>query len=378
AKRIGATDASGNFRAPVEAKRYAIRVEKPGYQIVTPQTITVPKGGQQQVNFKLIPAEATLAMRGAPPGAAIKIDSRPAGTAANDGSFTLKLPPGDHTIEISKDQFQARTIRRTFDPGQTVTFDRNEVNLTAIPKVDPQAAVAQEWEKLKNSRDIAQLEDFSRRHRGTPLARNADDRLTELRWDAVDKKNAAALRDYAAKNPNSPHARNAADLIARLDWDALDKNNLKALQDYRQRYPQGDNAARATREIERLEQKAAADRKQADDRAKADAIKGERDTVLQALTRFTAAIARKDTAGMAAVFPGSDRTFRDTFSNKNLTFSMTLTPIGDPEIAGDSATVTCDRQTKTIDRGKDLGGQTQRIRVALARRGGIWIIQSMK
>jgi eukaryotic-like serine/threonine-protein kinase len=377
-RRIGATDASGNFRAPVESKRYTVRVEKPGYEPVAPQTIAVPKDGQQTVSFKLVVMEATLALRGATPGALVKIDSRPAGTVGQDGSFNSRLAPGDHTIELSKDQFQARTIRRTFDPGQTVTFDRNEVNLTAIPKVDPQAAVAQEWEKLKGSRDIGQLEDFMRRNRGNPLARNAEERVTELRWEAVDKKNIAALRDYAAKNPNSPYARTAADSVARLEWDALDKNNLKALQEFRQRYPQGEVAARATREMERLEQKAAADRKLAEDKAKADALKGERDAVLQTLSRFTSAIGRKDAAGMAAIYPGSDRQWKDTFANKNFTVTMTLTPVGDPAINGDTASVTCDQQTKTVDRGRDLGGATRRVLVTLAKRGGNWIIQGMK
>ncbi|MFN7939731.1 MAG: carboxypeptidase regulatory-like domain-containing protein [Bryobacteraceae bacterium] len=358
-KKAGTTDASGDFKAPLEAKRYALRVEKQGYQPAPPQVVTVPKGAQQQVRFALTAIEATLALRGGTAGAQIKIDGRPVGTLGQDGSFNGRLTPGEHSIEITKDQFQARSIRRTFDPGQTVTLDRNDINLTAIPKADPQAAIAQEWDKLKSSKDIGQLEDFVRRHQANPLARNAETRVTELRWEA------------------------------------LDKNNLKALQDFRQRHPQGEYASRATREIERLEKaasdrkqledrKAAEDRKLAEDRAKAEglktaALKAERDAVLQALTRFTTAIGKKDTAGMSTVFPGSERQWKDTFANKNFVVTMTLTPVGDPEISGDSASVTCDRQTKTVDRGREVGGAgTQRIRVTLAKRGGAWVIQSMK
>ncbi|MBS1827009.1 MAG: protein kinase [Acidobacteria bacterium] len=358
-RKAGATDSSGEFKAPLEAKRYAVRVEKPGYQPAAPQNVTVPKGGQQQVRFALTAMEATLTLRGGTAGAQVKIDGRPSGTLGQDGSFTGRLTPGEHSIEITKDQFQARTIRRTFDPGQSVTLDRNDINLTAIPKADPQAAIAQEWDKLKSSRDIGQLEDFTRKHKGNPLARNAEDRITELRWES------------------------------------LDKNNLKALQEFRQRHPQGEFANRATREIERLE-KAASDRKQADDRkaaeerklaedrakaegAKIAALKADRDGVLQALNKFTTAIGKKDSAGMSSVFPGSERQWKDTFANKNFVVTMTLTPVGDPEINGDNASITCDRQTKTVDRGREVGGAgTQRIRVTLAKRAGTWVIQSMK
>jgi hypothetical protein len=355
-KRVGATDGSGNLRVPLVAKQYAVRVEKPGYQGAAEQRVSVAKDAQQQVSFRLTAQPATLTLRGATAGAQVKVGGRVLGTVGGDGSFTTNVTPGDATIELSKDQFQPRSIARRFEPGKTVTVDRNESTLTAIPKVDPNAAVAQEWERVKNSRDVAQLEDFLKRNRNTPFAKNAEERLGGLRWDAVDKKSIASLRDFAGKNPTSPYAKSAEEMAMRLQLDA---------------------AARTAKENEQREQKALADRKLADDRAKADRMKTERAAILQTLARFTGAISQKNLKEMSEVYPSVPvKNWRDSFAMGSVT--LTLKPLADPEISENGASVACERSQVIDLKGKAQSFPSQRVRVNLARKGDSWIIQSIQ
>jgi hypothetical protein len=379
-KRVGQTDGSGSLQLPLEAKQYSVKVEKQGYQAAPAQSVTIRKDAQQQVAFRLAPMEATVGMRGATAGAQVKIDSRVVGTVGSDGTFSTRVSPGDHSIELSKDQFQARSFNRRVEPGQNMVLESGEVTLTAVPKADPNAAVAQEWERLKNSRDIAQLEGFQQRNRASQYGKLAEDRAGELRWEAVDKRNPSALRDYAGRYGNSPYARTAADTAARLEWDAVDKNNVKALQDFRQKAGQSEYAARATREIERLEQALKAqEQKQNADRANAERVKVEREAIVGALGKYTAAFGKKDVRAMTAIYPDAPvAQWRQSFSVGGTTFAMTLRPLGDPEISGDNATLRCEQAVKITARGQEGGRAPRPVKVTLNKRDGNWMIQSIE
>jgi serine/threonine-protein kinase len=325
--------------------------------------------GAVPANAKI--SSATLTIRGGLAGTQIRIGSSVIGTVDSGGNLTASVPPGDQTLELSKDQFQSRKLVRRFSLGKSVALIPGDVVLTAV--IDPQAAIAQEWDRLKTSKDVAQVEAFSRANRNSPLAKAADDRVHELRWEAVDKKNIAAIREYTGKYPNGPFTSAAQETVAQLEWSALDKNNVKALQEFRQRYPQGDLASRAARELDRLDQKAAAERAAIEDHQQAEK-KGDRDAVLRALGRFTASIAQKDLAGMAATYPGLPKdTWRQAFSRAR-SISMTLRPLGDPQVNGSSAIVECEQSTRTASGGQEVNSPTRKVRVSLAKNGAAWSI----
>ena len=120
--------------ANLEPKEYAVRVSKSGFQDPPEQRIRVRKGQQGRLVFGLLPVPhlASLAIQGGPVGASVLIDQSSAGTIANDGSLTLSsITPGDHVIEIRKNHFKPRQIKKTFAAGAPVTLAASDTALEA-------------------------------------------------------------------------------------------------------------------------------------------------------------------------------------------------------------------------------------------------------
>ena len=100
-----------------------VRVAKDGFEVAPPQTAEVKKGSEIRLEFKMqpVPQVATLQIRDATPGAEVVLDQKSLGVVGDDGSFAANsVPPGDHTIDLRKDQFLPRRIQRQFVAGRTV------------------------------------------------------------------------------------------------------------------------------------------------------------------------------------------------------------------------------------------------------------------
>jgi hypothetical protein len=68
-----------------------------------------------------VPQVAILQIREATPGAEVLLDQKPLGAVGDDGTFAANsVPPGDHTIELRKDQFLPKRMQRQFVAGRTV------------------------------------------------------------------------------------------------------------------------------------------------------------------------------------------------------------------------------------------------------------------
>jgi hypothetical protein len=122
--------------ANLEPKEYLVRVEKPGFQDAPDQKIRIRKGEQGRLVFGLLPVPhlASLNIQGGPVGATVLVDQINAGTVQPDGTLTLSsITPGDHTIELRKDRFRARQIKKHFVVGTPVTLIASEVVLEAAP-----------------------------------------------------------------------------------------------------------------------------------------------------------------------------------------------------------------------------------------------------
>ena len=110
----------------------SVRVAKEGFELTPPQTAEVKKGSEVRLEFKLQPQPqvAILQIRGATPGADVLLDQKSLGSVADDGSFTANsVPPGDHMIELRKEQYLPRRIQRQFAVGQTIAFSGGDVTL---------------------------------------------------------------------------------------------------------------------------------------------------------------------------------------------------------------------------------------------------------
>jgi len=118
--------------------KVTVAVAKNGFQNEPPQVAEVAKGAEVRLEFKLkaLPQVSILQIRGATPGAEVLIDQKSVGAVGGDGSFANNnVAPGDHTIELRRDQFTPKRFQRTFRAGQTVEVSGAEIVLAAIPVV---------------------------------------------------------------------------------------------------------------------------------------------------------------------------------------------------------------------------------------------------
>ena len=122
--------------ANLEPKEYVVRVTKPGYQDAPDQKIRIRKGEQGRLVFGLLPVPhlASLSIQGGTPGATVLIDQANAGTVQPDGTLTLSsILPGDHVIELRKDRFKTKQIKKHFVVGTPVVLAASDATLDAAP-----------------------------------------------------------------------------------------------------------------------------------------------------------------------------------------------------------------------------------------------------
>jgi len=128
---------AGQLRiANLEPKDYVVRVVKPGFQDVADQHIHIRKGQQARAVFGLLPIPhlAQLIIQGGPAGATILIDQASVGTLQSDGTLHLSaVSPGDHTVEIHKDRFKPRQLKRHFVAGMPVILTAADLSLESAP-----------------------------------------------------------------------------------------------------------------------------------------------------------------------------------------------------------------------------------------------------
>jgi hypothetical protein len=113
-------------------KDYKIKVVKQGFQDSQEQTASVKKGEEARVAFKLqaIPQIAVLHITGATPGADVLIDNQSAGKIDASGALSYpNVAPGDHTVEIRREQYIPKTLSKTFRPGETLELSGDAVVL---------------------------------------------------------------------------------------------------------------------------------------------------------------------------------------------------------------------------------------------------------
>ncbi|MGA8270400.1 MAG: protein kinase [Candidatus Sulfotelmatobacter sp.] len=128
---------NGQLRIPnLDLKDYVVRVSKAGFQDLPEQKIRIRKGEQGKLIFNLqpIPHLASLTIQGGVPGSTILIDQNAAGTVQSDGSLNIAtVNPGDHVIEVRKDRFKPKQIKRHFVAGAAVSLAAGDVALEAAP-----------------------------------------------------------------------------------------------------------------------------------------------------------------------------------------------------------------------------------------------------
>jgi len=127
----------GQLRVQVLGK-VTVRVAKPGFLDEPARSVEVKKGAEVRVQFDLRaqPRFGSLQIHGAAAGTEVLIDQRSAGTVGPDGALSLSaIEPGDHTIELRREQHVSKRLQRTFHTGQTVVLAGADVALATASGV---------------------------------------------------------------------------------------------------------------------------------------------------------------------------------------------------------------------------------------------------
>jgi hypothetical protein len=114
--------------------KVTVRVAKSGFQEAPAQTVEVKKGAEVRLQFDLKPQPqfGSLEIHGAMAGTEVLVDQKNAGTVGPDGSFSLSaIQPGDHTIELRREQYLPKRLQRSIHAGQAVVLTGADVVLAA-------------------------------------------------------------------------------------------------------------------------------------------------------------------------------------------------------------------------------------------------------
>jgi len=127
----------GQLRLPnLELRDYVVQVSKSGYQDPPQQSVRVRNGDEAKLVFNLQPQPrmASLSIQGGVPGVTVLVDQSPVGTIQADGTLVVStVNPGDHTVELRKDRFKPRQLKKHFVAGATVSVAAAEAALDAAP-----------------------------------------------------------------------------------------------------------------------------------------------------------------------------------------------------------------------------------------------------
>lgn len=145
----------GQVRVPLKVGDYTIRVHKPGFIDPPPKTVTVKKAEETPVDFRLdpVPQIATLVINGALQGTMVYLDKDLAAVIGADGNANISnVRPGDHTIELRREQALPKRFQRSFHLGDTVLLSGPDVTLDkAIAETTPAAPVSPPSDESANA-----------------------------------------------------------------------------------------------------------------------------------------------------------------------------------------------------------------------------------
>jgi hypothetical protein len=221
-----------------------------------------------------------------------------------------------------------------YDRGDfSAARNRYEAAIAGVQRsINALTAERQDWEGLRNSREIAALQSFLQKYPTGLHAGAASQRIEQVDWESVDRKDPAALKAFLQKNPGSSFS------------------------------------AQASAEIARLEQSRGAS--------------ADRQGIQAALEAYVGAFQRMDANALQAAWPDipndvfsrAQQAFRDA---KSITLS--LVPLADPVLNGDSAVVACRRELKQQYRtGPTPPSRPDTVTISLRKRGGAWVIESIQ
>jgi hypothetical protein len=105
-------------------KVYAVRVEKAGFVSPADQIVDLKKGEEIKLEFKLLPARASLNVHNAPQGTEVWLDGIHIGNVRPDGSLAASdIEPGKHVVSLKHERTKPIQTELAFLSGKTVDLE---------------------------------------------------------------------------------------------------------------------------------------------------------------------------------------------------------------------------------------------------------------
>ena len=306
----------------------------------------IRKGEESRAAFRLeaspLPKQfGALTITGAVLGTEVFVDGRSVGIVAADGNLSLNIVVGDHDIDLRKDGFLPRRFTKSVLAGSSITLARPDSELGAVsiptrvvvPQPGPPPTLSpdlemQDWNQIKDSKDITEFEEFIKNHPNSPHGEEAERKIEEINWQSLNK-DAVGLRGFLSRHPSGAHVGDARNQLAGLET------------------AQGEHT-----------------------RSEAEKL-----AVLAVLQIYSEAYTNKDANAVRRVYPGVPflarvrEAFRDARS-----YELKLTS-DDPKISNDTASVRCRRVLNVIPRdGSKVPTSDTSVVIHLRKDSGRWLI----
>ena len=359
-QEYGRTAQGGSLRIDgVLAGIYKVRAEKPGFQTVSlpveikahTETPLIFKLQEQSKAFAL----SSVVIQAAPPGATVTLDGKDLGITSETGTFSLTAPPGEHELKISKEGFLPDASKFVLASGER--FGHN-----AQLKADSEY---QQWQRLGNSNDVRALQAFLRENPDGRFSSRARDRAEQLEWEDLKNRSDPSilieLNNFVGRCRGSvcEEARAHMNLLRaeEEEWLSDRGKNVEDLQRYLSKYPQGRYSQPARAEIAAV----------MDDRE-----------IRHIVREYEQAYNQKDINQLLSLWPtfpsrAQQRT-RDLFKVSK-SISLTLS-IGELNITGNVASVTCKRTQNVVGPDESGGLVQDSVTFKMGKQGDHWIVES--
>jgi hypothetical protein len=292
--------------------------------------------------------------------------------------------------------------------------------------VDAAAAEAADWNGISNSRNSSDFEGFIKKYPSSARSSLARKKLEDIDWAAVDTKSRSSLQSFLNKYPQGTHAAEGQKLLSDLakvdatrqddaDWNSVDKKNRTSIQSYLAAHPVGKHVQEAHQLDDQLKADQIAQARQAErsawnavdknnasaladfirrypsgeylDQAKhaLDAADGRKiaarrdsEMILSAISRYANAWSKKDLDTIVSLRPGLERrTIKNQLANAK-SIELSIRPLSDPAISGDTATVNCTQILRQTFSDKQFSMPPTAATVTLSRHGGSWTIDDIR
>src|SRR5215471_18920051 len=157
-KLYKARGANGSRSLFLKSGRHRVQVLAPGYADSAERLIEIRRGAKKKEVFALSALPAQLNVEGAEPGAAVYIDGTQSGAIANDGSFKLDVPAGEHTITLKKQNYEdSSTVTMEFQAKRAETLYGKQIPLLKSGFVTFNVAPASAVITLRSGNDASRV-----------------------------------------------------------------------------------------------------------------------------------------------------------------------------------------------------------------------------